>query len=102
MTNKATVLLREGKINRKEFDDFILFEENDLGREYLKNMLMWIVTEEPDNTQPQCYALLVGEQSAWRKIKASIDKVNHLIKGIDYDNGNRNIPKPLREFTPPD
>jgi hypothetical protein len=110
MSNKLTNLLREGKIDKYEFDTYLMFGADDLGRNYLKNMLDAIVLEEPISGKPIEYGKAEGRRSVWRQIKLVIDKLNYLLEGNqDVINGNFNgnsnstdpALRPLYEFHPP-
>ena len=111
MSDKLTNLMREGKIDKYEFDTYLMYGADDLGRDYLKNMLNAILLEEPIAGKPIEYGKAEGRRSVWRQIKLVIDKVNYLLEGNhDVNNGNFNGNterssntefRPLFEFHPP-
>lgn len=109
MSDKVTALYREGKIDKYEYDTFILFEGNDVGRNYLRNMFEAIVLEEPDHSKSESYAWIDGRRSTWRQVKIVINMVNNLLENnTDVTNRNNYNPEfnpdcqPLRTFYPPD
>lgn len=83
MADKVTSMLREGKIDLLEYDTYVLFELNELGRNYLKNMIESVFLEEPAPTGNHSYARAFGKQSAWREIKTIINLVN--LKLAEYE-----------------
>lgn len=109
MANKLTNLLTEGKIDKYEFDTYLMFGADDLGRDYLKNMLNAIVLEEPVSGRGTDYAKVDGRRSVWRNIKLVVDKLNFLLEGnqnvtngnINGNNDPNSAARPLYEFHPP-
>jgi hypothetical protein len=110
MANKLTNLLHEGKIDKYEFDTYLMYGADDLGRDYLKNMLNAIVLEEPIIGKPIEYGKAEGRRSVWRQIKLIIDKINYLMEGnqdVNHGNNSGNLSstnpdlRPLYEFHPP-
>src|SRR5580693_8487414 len=91
MADQLTNLMREGKIDKYEFDTYLMYGAEELGRDYLKNMLSAIILEEPITGQPIEYGKAEGRRSVWRQIKLVIDKINHLLEGNqNVNNGNFN------------
>ncbi len=101
MSDKLTSLLRENKIDKYEFDTYLLFEGNELGRQYLKNMLDAIVLEEPDYNDNLSYARVEGKRLVWRNIKMLINRINYMIEGTKHDKIRASGIEPIRTFDPP-
>lgn len=74
---EAIDLLEEGKIDRAEYHTYLLFEEIDHGRDYLKNMFEAVCMEEPDSFSSESpFAWQDGRRSVFRDIKRIINEVN--------------------------
>jgi hypothetical protein len=70
-----------GKIDQFDYDTYLMFESNDIGRAYLKNMLEAIVLEEPNTTKSHSFAWVDGRRSVWRQIKASLNHSKLIMEG---------------------
>ncbi len=84
MTENVSNLYKEGKIDKYDYDTYVLFELNELGREYLKNIIEMILLEEPAESRRDSYAWNDGRRSCWREIKSIINIVKLKLK--DYEN----------------
>jgi hypothetical protein len=80
MSEKLSLLLSKGKIDKYHYDTYILFEMTDLGREYLKNVLESIVLEE---TLPGQAERQDGRRSCWRDIKIAVNLVKNILEGVE-------------------
>ncbi len=73
-------LLHSGKILQPEYDSYILFELDEFGREYLKNIIEATFLEPSDaGKMEHTFAWHAGRQSVWREIKTTILKINYLL-----------------------
>ena len=73
-------LFREGKIDHYEHDVYVLFEGNDLGREFLKNKLAEIAMSEPLKGNAISVMHVDGRRSEWREIKHIINRINFMME----------------------
>lgn len=74
-------LLNSGKIDRYEYDSYLLFEVGDQGRTYLKNALDAVVLECPLKCNKDNVMWVDGRRSVWRDVRLAIVKVNQLLEG---------------------
>ena len=75
MSDRVRNLLHEGRIGQYEYDTYILFEGNDLGRRVLKDRLLAAVMEEPVTGTGEAFAFADGRRSVWREINLIILKI---------------------------
>jgi hypothetical protein len=87
MSENLKALLLDGSITIYEYDNYVLFEMNELGKSYLKNVIESTFLEIPDDSgYPNSYAMHAVRISVWREIKLIIIKVTHLLE--KYNDGN--------------
>lgn len=73
-------------ISRREYETFMVFQSNDIGRQFLTNMMNSIVMEEPVHMPTGVlFAWHDGRRAVWRDIQMIIDKVNFEMEKT-YDN----------------
>lgn len=88
MSQKIQEMYQKNIIDKYERDTYMLFEINENGREYLKNMLIFIALEQPQMHQfENTFAWHDGKRSCWRDISILIGKVNLQLE--DYLNDER-------------
>lgn len=74
-------LYHSSKINEWEYRVYLLFEVNDIGRDFLKKSFEGINLEEPPSLDNESsFAWQDGRRSIWRDIKHAINKVNTIIE----------------------
>jgi hypothetical protein len=80
-------LLVAGKINKDEYDDYLLFAMNDRGRQWLDRRIMEAFMDEPspEHCVGEAFAYTVGRGGILRGIRSSIEKVNYLLKEREND-----------------
>jgi len=85
--NKLKNLLSTNRINKDEYDIYLVFEMFDLGRLLLKNMCDAVLLEEPLDMRGVTFAWHDGRRSCWRHIKLIINKVESLLltEGVNDD-----------------
>lgn len=79
--DKAHELYQSGRISSREYESFILFEKNELGKKYFDDMVRSLVFEIPPVQNDVCFAWECGRQAVFREIKMMIDRVYKLING---------------------
>lgn len=73
-------LLSSNSINIAQYDTYVLFEINELGREYLKNILESSFLEKAEfGKMRDSYAWHDGRKSVWRDIKLTILEIDRLL-----------------------
>ena len=80
MSNKVVNLLNEGKIDLYQYDVYVLYEVNEMGRTFLKNKMEANAREEPQHDRPNSYAWYDGRRSCWREIDAIVSFVKYLVE----------------------
>ena len=86
MTQQVQEMYQKGIIDKYERDTYMLYEGNDSGREYLKNMLQAIVLEEPQKMPFKgSFAWCDGRISVWREIALTISKINMKLEEYLHD-----------------
>jgi len=88
LSNKLSVLKKEGKINQEEYENYLLYVGNDVGATYLKRKLEAVLMEEPVTPTSELFVWHDGRRSVWRDIKHMIMKVEFLLKGDKNDGSN--------------
>lgn len=79
-------LLIDQKINKFEYDSYILFESNELGRIYLSHKIESLFMDSVEGMQiDQTYPFHFGRMSEWRDIKIAIVKINTILKEVEND-----------------
>lgn len=89
VVNTLDSLLAAERITRPEYEVFILFTTNDLGKAYLSRNIEQTFMDQapPELFTGEMLAYSEGRRSMLRDIKHTIEKVNQLLRG-DYDNDN--------------
>jgi hypothetical protein len=73
-------LLSSKVINLAQYDTYVLYEINELGREYLKNILESSFLEKSEfGKMKDSYAWHDGRRSVWRDIKITILEIDRLL-----------------------
>lgn len=84
-------LLGTKRITQAEYDLYVLFQSNELGRKCLNRMIDEAFMDEPKEKEfsGEGFAFYDGRRSVLRDIRRAIDHVNYVIseseKGISYD-----------------
>jgi hypothetical protein len=89
MDDRATRLLKEGKINPYHYDIYMLYEGNDLGRRMLKEHLLAAVMEEPVNGTGEAFAFADGRRSVWREINLIVLNIHKEMEKSHDRSSNR-------------
>ena len=84
MLDKLNQLLNKDKINKAQYDLFMLFAQS-LGAEFLKNKLLNAAMEESPCPTNDGFAWLDGRRSVWRDIQHTITYIYNL---LEENNGN--------------
>lgn len=79
MLKKVNQLLSKNKINRDQYDLFVLFSQP-LGIEVLKTKLMNAAMEESPCPTNDGFAWLDGRRSVWRDIQHTLSYIHQLIE----------------------
>jgi predicted phosphatase len=74
-------LLRSGLIDQFEYDSFMLFEVQEMGKSYLRKALDAVILEEPLTKTPDNVMWIDGRRSTWREIRTAINKINMMLQG---------------------
>ena len=79
---KLKALLDKKAINRFEYECYLIFGIEDLGRKFLKNVQDMFFLEEPPalNTEAN-FAWKDGRMSAWRDVAQAVNIVQSLLDG---------------------
>lgn len=79
-------LLNQKKITQFEYKSYLLFQVNDDGREYLKQVCEMYWLEEPANLERETtFAWKDGRLSVWRDIKLAIAQVEDMLINTQED-----------------
>jgi hypothetical protein len=84
MRDKLIQLLQKDQINKDQYDLFLLFGQG-LGREFLKNQLLYSVMEETLIPTESGFAWIDGRRSVWRDIQHTLTHINQLLEGENND-----------------
>jgi hypothetical protein len=76
-------LLNKKKINKQQYDLFLLFS-NKNGTDFLKNQLLLMAMEESPKATDPGFAWADGRRSVWRDIQ---NTMNYIYKLLEEDNG---------------
>lgn len=78
-------LLAAKKISIEDYEVYVLFETNDMGKRYLNRMVYKTFMEEPDPhlTRGVVFAYNDGRRSILRRINDTIEKINQLKEAND-------------------
>jgi|GEM_PF-1045306 hypothetical protein len=92
-------LLKLKKISQPEYDLYILFQTNELGRKTLDRMMQDTFMDEPSDKEfgGVGFAFYDGRRSVFRDIHRTILKVQYLIKELQNDTGQPEPDKPKRK-----
>lgn len=77
--NQLESLLSRKKINKQQYDTYMLFGATEDGRAYLRHLIDFVLTEQSPHTLAEL-AWLDGRRSWVREIKVTIDGINLLMK----------------------
>lgn len=89
MSQKVQEMYQKGIIDKYDRDNYMLFESNESGRDYLKNMLEAIVFDEPQmHTFENTFAWHDGKRSVWRGIALNIGKTKLTLENYLHDERN--------------
>lgn len=90
MSDKLNRLLSKKIISKSIYDTYLLFELNELGRNYLNNSLDSIYMEQPEESNVNDpYPWHDGRRSVWRDIKIVIEKVKIELEKSKHDRDNK-------------
>lgn len=80
-------LLKAGKISSEEFDLYMLFQVNELGRKCMDRMMLETYMDEPRDKEFNGvgFAFYDGRRSVLRDIRRAIFKIEDQLKGISND-----------------
>ncbi|MBX4189678.1 hypothetical protein KW791_00050 [Candidatus Parcubacteria bacterium] len=75
-------LLKLEKINRDEYDTYMLFAQSEMGRAWFERRVWETYMDEPspDHCIGEAFAYCDGRRGIFRNIKSTIEKINHLLK----------------------
>jgi hypothetical protein len=74
-------LLDTKKISLEDYHSFILFEQNEIGREFLKNMIDGLFMEQPNPRYGKLGSIFNdGRRSVFQAIKFSIENIYTLLR----------------------
>ncbi len=79
MRDKLSQLLKQDRINKDQYDLFMLFGYG-FGGEFLKNKLLSVALEESPCPTNDGFAWLDGRRSVWRDIQHIISYIHQLIE----------------------
>lgn len=80
MTLRLEVLLKENKITRVEYETYLLFALDDIGKRYFNRMWKSCLMEEPLELKNETAMWHDGRRSVWRHIQVLIDNVEHQLE----------------------
>jgi hypothetical protein len=87
MISKLKQLLDKKKIDKHQYNLFLLFTQTQAA-EFLKNQLLHIAMEEsPTSTEPG-FAWSDGRRSVWRDIQNTMTYIYQLLEDIAYDDAS--------------
>jgi hypothetical protein len=81
---KLNALLTQRKINKEQYDLFILFGQA-FGTEFIRNKLISSAMEESPCPSNDGFAWLDGRRSVWRDIQHTLSYINQLLEGNNYE-----------------
>lgn len=84
MLEKLNQLLNKKKINKHQYDLFLLFTQGQ-GAEFLKNKLLEIALEESPTVSNPGFAWSDGRRSVWRDIQNTIHYIGTLLEEVTDD-----------------
>jgi hypothetical protein len=77
-------LYKDNKINESEYMSYLLFNDYDLGHNFLKKQFEGVNMEEPPSLEhPAAFAWADGRRSVWRDIKNKIARVQFLLENTE-------------------
>jgi hypothetical protein len=77
-------LYKDNKINECEYKTYLLFNDYDLGYEYLTKQFEGINMEEPPSLDSEAaFSWADGRRSIWRDIKNRIARVQYLLDNTE-------------------
>lgn len=82
---KLKALLNEKKITRFDYECYLLFAIEDLGKNFLKNVREEIFLEEPPVPTEAIFAWKDGRMSAWRDVAQAVKLVQSLLDGEQFE-----------------
>lgn len=79
-------LLESKKISQSDYDMYVLFQTNDLGRKCYQRMVDETFMDEPINKEfrGEGFAFYDGRRSVFRDIRRAIDRVTNILKEENY------------------
>lgn len=78
--DKLAALLNAEKINKFQYDTYLLFGATEIGRKYLANMVESVLVEKAPPIR-EGFAYQDGRRSWWGEIKTTINVVNLKLEG---------------------
>jgi hypothetical protein len=84
--DKLKSLLSSKKITEFEYQSYLIFCINDLGRSFLQNVTKMFFEEEPPSLKSEAsFAWKDGRMSAWRDITQAVKLVQSLLDGEENE-----------------
>ena len=85
MSDALEALLAGKKINKHEYDTYLLFHLSELGSAYLKQMTLSMMMEEPPEPTADLFTWHDGRRSVLRDMMKIIDFVNQQLEEVKND-----------------
>jgi hypothetical protein len=85
MQDKLEALLAAKKIEKHEYDTYLLFHLSELGNSYLKYRVLSMMMEEPPMPTADLFTWHDGRRSVFRDILKIIDFVNQQLQEVKND-----------------
>lgn len=85
-------LFQSGKISKEQYEFYVLFEINPLGKACKERLMMETFMDEPDKDEfgADGFAFFDGRRSVIRDIYRAIEKIKTLIKEMELRNDGNN------------
>jgi hypothetical protein len=80
-------LLKAKRITPEQYDTYMLFQANELGRKVLQGMMEAYFMEEPQDREfrGEGFAFYDGRRSVFRDIRRAILTIEKLLREAEYD-----------------
>lgn len=86
MSDQVQEMVREGRVKQSDYDLWLLFEGNDLGRRLLQDLIINTFMEDPREVGTgEAFAFQDGRRSVWRDIKLVLLKIHKEMEVYRHD-----------------
>lgn len=86
MSDNVRDLFLEGKISKREFNLYLIFEANDIGRQLLPELIMDSLMESPEEIgTSEAFVHHQGRLSVWRDMKMAIERIKIAMEKQRHD-----------------